>query len=53
MRVSFSMKTLTDADIVNFFLSYSLPTDPKEADRLLQRIIEIADAALIEVWNKH
>lgn len=45
------MKTLTDPDIVSFFLSFSLPKDPKEAERLLQRIKEIAETALVEVWN--
>ena len=45
------MKTLTDADIVEFFLSWTLPHDPKEAERLLLRIKQIADRALIEVWN--
>ena len=46
------MKVLTDTDIVSFFLSWELPADPQEADRLLQRIIAIADKALIAVWNR-
>lgn len=45
------MKILTDTDIVQFFLAWSLPYDPKEAERLLLRIKEIADTALLEVWN--
>ena len=45
------MKTLTDADIVTFFLSLELPNDPKEAERLLLRIKEVVDRALIGVWN--
>ena len=47
------MKVLTDADIVSFFMSFALPTDPKEADRLLQRIIQIAETTSVEVWNRH
>ena len=45
------VKVLTDADIVTFFLSWTLPHDPKEAERLLLRIKQIADTALLEVWN--
>ena len=45
------MKTLTDADIVTFFLSWTLPHDPKEAERLLLRIKAVVDRALIGVWN--
>ena len=46
------MKTLTDADIVAFYLSFTLPRDPKESERLLNRIKAIADVALLEVWNQ-
>ena len=46
------MKVLTDTDIVSFFMSWELPKDPKDADRLLQRIIEIAEVASVEVWNR-
>ena len=45
------MRTLTDADIVEFFLSWTLPNDPKEAERLLLRIKAVVDRALIGVWN--
>ena len=45
------MKTLTEADILTFFQSRELPPDPKEAERLLQRIIGIAQLAIICVWN--
>ena len=45
------MKTLTNADILTFYGSFTLPADPKEAERLLLRIKEIAEAALVEVWN--
>ncbi len=46
------MKTLTDADIVDFYISHELPRDPKEATHLLTRIIQIAEKALVEVWNQ-
>ena len=46
------MKLLTEADILAFFMSYELPQDPKEADRLLQRIVAIAEQALVSVWNR-
>ena len=45
------MKLLTEADILQFFSSFELSRDPKEAERLLQRIIGIAQLALIAVWN--
>ena len=45
------LKVLTDDDIVFFFLSRCLPNDPKEAERLLLRIKEVVDRALIGVWN--
>lgn len=46
------MKTLTDTDIVQFFYdSFVLPPDPKEAERLLLRIKELAEAVLVGVWN--
>jgi len=45
------MKTLTEADILAFFQSRDLPEDPKEAERLLQRIIGLAQLTLIAVWN--
>ena len=47
------MKVLTDADIVSFFLSWELPPDPVEAERLLVRLGAIVDKALVNLWNKH
>jgi len=44
-------KTLTETDILTFFQSRELPDDPKEAERLLQRIVGIAQLAIIAVWN--
>ena len=46
------MKTLTDADIVIFFQSWELPQDPAEAERLLLRLKQIVDSALVGVWNR-
>lgn len=45
------MKTLTEADIIAFFSSYELPADPKEADYLLQRIIDLVAVAQVSLWN--
>jgi len=44
-------KILTETDILTFFQSRELPDDPKEAERLLQRIVGIAQLAIIAVWN--
>jgi hypothetical protein len=48
-----STKTLTEADILTFFQSRELPQDPVEAERLLARIAEIANEAIIALWQKH
>jgi hypothetical protein len=45
------VKQLTEADILSFFQSRELPPDPVEAERLLQRIVGIAQLAIIAVWN--
>jgi len=44
-------KILTETDILTFFQSRELPADPVEAERLLQRIVGIAQLAIIAVWN--
>jgi hypothetical protein len=46
------VKILTEADILTFFQSRELPPDPVEAERLLLRIKDIVDKALIGVWNR-